>query len=64
MSIIKVLKRIGLALSGLIKFACALTILMPVMAYADGGTTIEVMQAALFPMNMAFAELISMRIPA
>ncbi len=64
MSIVKALKRIGLAISGLIKFAFALTVLMPVVAYANGGTTVEVMQASLLPMTLVFAELVSMRTPA
>lgn len=64
MSILKAIKRTGLAISLLIKLGLALTILLPVTAFASGGSGVDVLQASLFPMCLIFAELTSMRISA
>lgn len=60
MSILKAIKRTGLAISFLIKLGLALTILLPVMTYASGGSVVDVITAGMFPMSLIFAELNSM----
>ena len=64
MPILKWFKRVGLAISYLVKLGLSLTILLPILALADGATAVDALQASLIPMCLIFTELVQLRTSA
>lgn len=64
MPILKWFKRAGLAISYLVKLGLSLTILLPILALADGAAAVDALQVSLIPMCLIFTELVQLRTSA